>query len=98
MKACGIKVNRLSRAFGIDACKPVISWCAEGGVAQSAFRIVMNDGEKDIYDSGEVKSCDMAFFTETPIKSRTQITATLILPDGRCEKIGTGKYVYHLKA
>ena len=25
-------------------------------------------------------------------------TATLILPDGRCEKVGTGKYVYHLKA
>lgn len=81
MKAYNLKTNRLTKAFGIDACYPLFTWCAEGGIRQSAFRITMKIGDEEIYDSGIVESSEMSHRPDMFAKSRTGITWTLTLRD-----------------
>ena len=56
MKATNLKCEYLYNPVGIDIQRPRLSWNCEGGVKQSAYRIIaMSDG-KAVWDSGKVRS------------------------------------------
>ena len=59
MKATNLKCEYLYNPVGIDIQRPRLSWNCEGGVKQSAYRIIaMSDG-KAVWDSGKVRSDGM---------------------------------------
>jgi alpha-L-rhamnosidase len=81
MKAYNLKVNRLSRAIGIDSGTALLSWLVEGGVRQSAFRVVLKSGDKLLCDSGKVTSSATEYNTPIEIPSKTRVEWSVTLWD-----------------
>lgn len=59
MKAIDLKTEYLVNPIGIDIQKPRLMWNCEGGIKQSAYRIVAVSGGKTAWDSGKVNSSSM---------------------------------------
>ena len=59
MKAINLKTEYLVNPVGIDIQKPCLMWNCEGGIKQSAYRIVAVSGGKTVWDSGKVNSSSM---------------------------------------
>ena len=59
MKAIDLKTEYLVNPVGIDIQKPCLMWNCEGGIKQSAYRIVAVSGGKTVWDSGKVNSSSM---------------------------------------
>lgn len=59
MKAVGLKSDHLVEPIGMNPHAPVLSWCCEGGTAQSAYRVTASVNGSCVWDSGEVASCAM---------------------------------------
>ena len=60
MYAVRLKTEYLTNPVGIDICKPRLFWNCEGGVCQTAYRIVTSDDSgRQLWDSGKVQSSSM---------------------------------------
>lgn len=59
MKAINLKCEYLVNPIGIDIKNPRLSWNCEGGVKQTAYRIVAVWDGKTAWDSGKVLSDGM---------------------------------------
>lgn len=60
MKAINLKTEYLKNPIGIDIAKPRLFWNCEGGVVQTAYRILATDDSGNvIWDSGKVQSAQM---------------------------------------
>ena len=81
MLAYNLKVNRLTKPMGIDACAPIVSWLAQDGKKQTAFRVTLESQEKIICDSGEVASDAMLYNAPVAVPSRTKVDVSVSLCD-----------------
>lgn len=81
MKAINLKTEYLSDPMGIDIARPRLMWNCEGGIRQTAYRIVAAADGKEIWDSGKVSSSSMR--AEYPLKpvSRQRVEWTVTLWD-----------------
>lgn len=59
MKAINLKCEYLINPMGIDIQNPRLMWNCDGGITQTAYRIVTKSGEKIVWDSGKVCSSSM---------------------------------------
>ena len=60
MRAVRLRVEYLKNPIGIDITKPRLSWNCEGGVKQTAYRIVATDEDANVvWDSGKTASSQM---------------------------------------
>lgn len=81
MKAINLKCEYLVNPIGIDIQNPRLMWNCEGGIKQTAFRIIAKSDEKIVWDSGKVNSSSM--YAEYPhkLKSRERVEWTVTLRD-----------------
>ena len=77
MKAIRIKTEFLTNPIGVDFQHPLITWNCEGGVKQTAYRIVASSG----WDSGKVQSDSMRATYPEELKSREIVDYTITLWD-----------------
>lgn len=74
MKAIRLRTEHMYAPLGIDVQHPVLSWCCEGGIHQSAFQIIAGRGAEILWDSGVRKSAQMNCRYELPLHSRERIS------------------------
>lgn len=81
MKAINLKTEYLVNPMGIDIQNPRLMWNCDGGIKQTAYRIVAKSDEKTVWDSGKVNSSSM--YAEYPhkLKSRERVEWTVTLRD-----------------
>lgn len=79
MKAINLKCEYLINPIGIDIQNPRLMWNCDGGIKQTAYRIVAKSDEKTVWDSGKVNSSSM--YAEYPhkLKSRERIIWSVTL-------------------
>ena len=77
MKAINIKTEFLTNPIGVDFQHPLITWNCEGGVKQTAYRIVASSG----WDSGKVLGDSMRATYPLELKSREIVDFTITLWD-----------------
>ena len=75
MKAIRIKIEFLTNPIGVDFQHPLITWNCEGGVKQTAYRIVASSG----WDSGKVESSEMRAIYPKELLSRERVELTITL-------------------
>lgn len=61
MKAVELRTEYLKDPVGIDFTRPRFFWQCEGGIIQTAYRIVCTGGGETLWDSGKVISSAMTF-------------------------------------
>ena len=81
MKAINLKTEYLINPMGIDTQNPCLMWNCDGGVAQTAYRIVAKSGEKTVWDSGKVCSSSMRAEYPHKLKSRERVIWSVTLWD-----------------
>ena len=81
IKAINLKCENLINPIGIDVQNPRLSWTCEGGIKQTAYRIVAESNGKTIWDSGKVQSDLMFSFFSISLLSRQRITWNVTLWD-----------------
>ena len=85
MKAIRLRTEHMRAPLGIDVQNPILSWCCEDGIYQTAFQIVASRGEDMLWDSGIRKSAKMNCRYEQPLYSRERITWKVRLWDEQNE-------------
>ncbi len=89
MKAIRLRTEYLYNPIGIDIIKPRLSWNCEGGVNQTAYRIVATNDEDDIlWDTGKVESSQMVHipWNGVALKSRDKVIWKVCLWDENDEQ------------
>lgn len=81
MKAIKLRCEYLNNPVGIDIADPVLSWQCDGGVRQTAYRIVARSSLGTLFDSGKVYSDSMKASYPEPLHSRERVEWTLTLWD-----------------
>ena len=81
MKAINLKCEYLVNPMGIDIQNPRLMWNCDGGIKQTAFRIIAKTGEKIVWDSGKVNSSSMRAEYPHKLKSRERVEWTVTLWD-----------------
>ena len=81
MQACHLKVNHLQRALGINPGRVVLRWIPEGGLRQTAYRVVLQSGGAILHDSGKLESADRFYHPPVEIDSKTKVFWTVTLWD-----------------
>lgn len=83
MKAIRLKTEYLKNPRGIDYTAPRLSWNCEGGVRQTACRIVCKDeAENVLWDSGKVETDSMhTTYAGVPLQSRSRVAWQVCLWD-----------------
>ena len=81
MKAINLKCEYLINPIGIDMQHPRLLWNCEGGIKQTAYRIVAKADEKTVWDSGKVNSSSMRAEYPLPLSSRERIGWSVTLWD-----------------
>ncbi|MBQ9879114.1 MAG: family 78 glycoside hydrolase catalytic domain [Clostridia bacterium] len=76
MRAINLKCEYLKNPLGIDIENPRVFWNCEGGVTQTAYRIVT-----DKWDSGKVLSGSMRAVYPLPAEDRERVTCRIKLWD-----------------
>ena len=56
MQAFHLRTEYLKNPIGVDFAHPRLFWNCEGGIAQTAYRIVAESGGATVWDSGKVES------------------------------------------
>ena len=76
MRAIKLQTEFLANPIGIDSVEPRLLWNCEGGILQSAYRIIaQNENREVLWDSGKVKSNSMrAKYAGKPLQSRDRVT------------------------
>ena len=86
MKAINLKTEYLINPMGIDIQNPRLMWNCEGGIKQTAYRIIAKSDEKTAWDSGKVSSSSMRAEYPHKLKSRERIEWTVTLWDENDEE------------
>lgn len=73
MKAVNLRTEHMIAPMGMDVQKPMLSWCCEGGVFQTAFQIVAMREDVQVWDSGVQKANRMHCRVAVPLNSRDRI-------------------------
>jgi len=81
MKAIRLKTEFLRDPIGIDLQNPLLTWNCEGGVRQTAYRIVARRGGEVAWDSGRVESGEMRATYPNVLRSRERIEWSITLFD-----------------
>ncbi len=81
MKAIRLKTEFLTNPIGVDFQNPLITWNCEGGIKQTAYRIVAKSGDIITWDSGKVQSSDMRAIYPKALSSRERVELTITLWD-----------------
>ncbi len=81
MKAIRLKTEFLTNPIGVDFQNPLITWNCEGGVKQTAYRIVAKSGDIIAWDSGKVQSSDMRATYPKALSSRERVELVVTLWD-----------------
>ncbi len=81
MKAINLKCEFLVNPIGIDIKNPLLMWNCEGGVNQTAYRLIAKQDGKQVFDSGKVKSSSMRMHLPIFLSSRDHIEWNVILFD-----------------
>ena len=81
MKAIRLKTEFLFNPLGIDVKNPLLSWNCEGGVKQTAYRIVAKNGDAVAWDSGKIASESMRATYMGELCSRDRIDWSVTLWD-----------------
>lgn len=81
MKAINLKCEYLINPIGIDIQNPRLMWNCDGGIKQTAYRIVAKSDEKTVWDSGKVNSSSMYAEYPRKLKSRERVEWTVTLRD-----------------
>ena len=81
MKAIRLKTEFLFNPLGIDVKNPLLSWNCEGGVKQTAYRIVAKNGDAVAWDSGKIAGESMRATYMGELCSRDRIDWSVILWD-----------------
>ena len=81
MKATRIKTEFLSNPIGVDFQKPLITWNCDGGIKQTAYRIIAKSFGTLLWDSGKMNSASMRATYPKELKSRQIIEYTITLWD-----------------
>ena len=81
MKAINIKTEYLKNPIGVDFQRPTISWTCEGGVKQTAYRILSRSSNHRLWDSGKVLTDRMQATYDMELDSREIVDLTITLWD-----------------
>ena len=81
MKAINLKCEYLINPMGIDIQNPRLMWNCEGGITQTAYRIIAKSDEKIAWDSGKVSSSSMRAEYPLSLSSRERIVWSVTLWD-----------------
>ena len=81
MRAINLKTEYLVNPMGIDIQNPRLMWNCEGGITQTAYRIIAISNEKTVWDSGKVNSSSMRAEYPRKPKSRERIDWNVTLRD-----------------
>ena len=81
MKAIRLKTEFLFNPVGVDFQRPLLTWNCEGGVKQTAYRIVAKNGGELVWDSGWVESERMRTHYPQRLYSRDRIEWSVTLRD-----------------
>ena len=81
MKAINLKCEYLVNPMGIDIQNPRLMWNCDGGIKQTAFRIIAKSDGKIVWDSGKVNSSSMRAEYPHKLKSRERVEWTVTLWD-----------------
>lgn len=81
MKAINLKCEYLVNPIGIDIQNPRLMWNCDGGIKQTAYRIVAKSDEKIVWDSGKVNSSSMRAEYPLSLSSRERVKWTVTLWD-----------------
>lgn len=86
MRAINLKTEYLVNPIGIDLENPRLMWNCEGGVKQTAYRIVAKADGKEIWDSGKISSSSMRAEYPVPLVSRQRVEWKVLLWDENGEE------------
>ena len=81
MRAIDLRCEYLSDPIGIDIQHPRLTWKCDGGVTQTAYRVVAEADGVPVWDSGKVASADMRVVYPHPLVSRQRVAWTVTLWD-----------------
>ena len=81
MKAINLKTEYLVNPMGIDIQNPRLMWNCDGGIKQTAYRIIAKSDGKTVWDSGKVNSSSMRAEYPHKLKSRERVEWTVTLWD-----------------
>ena len=87
MKAIRLKTEFLTDPIGVDFQHPLLTWNCEGGVKQTAYRIVAKIEGATVWDSGKVESCSMKATYPKVLHSRERVEWSVTLWD-ECDREG----------
>lgn len=87
MKATHLQVEYLTRPLGLGNAKPRFFWNCEGGITQTAYRIIVKRAEETVWDSGRVGSSAMTqiAYNGLPLHSRDVLDWSVQLWDENSE-------------
>lgn len=81
MKAINLKCEYLINPIGIDIQNPRLMWNCDGGIKQTAYRIIAKSDGKIVWDSGKVNSSSMRAEYPHKLKSRERVEWAVTLWD-----------------
>ncbi len=83
MKAIRLQTADLTQPLGLDVRVPRFTWNAQGGIRQTAYRLVaVSEDETLLFDSGRVETDAMnCIYEGSPLQSRQQVTWKVCLWD-----------------
>ncbi|NLD27166.1 MAG: family 78 glycoside hydrolase catalytic domain [Acholeplasmataceae bacterium] len=90
MDAVNLKTEYLINPIGIDIQKPRLMWTCNGGVKQTAYRIVAVSGDETVWDSGKISSSSMAAEYPHKLVSRQRVEWSITLWDENDQESESG--------
>jgi len=83
MRARRLRTDYLDRPLGIDLRRPRLSWVCDGGLRQTAYRIVAERDGRQIWDTGKVESPRTTHieYGGPALRSRDRVTWSVTLWD-----------------
>jgi len=81
MKAINLRTEYLENPIGIDIRQPRLFWNCDGGIKQTAYRIVAKTDEQIVWDSGKIASESMHADYPNDLASRQRVEWNVILWD-----------------
>ena len=81
MKAINLKCEYLINPIGIDIQNPRLMWNCDGGITQTAYRIIAKRDGKSVWDSGKVNSSSMRAEYPLALSSRERVIWSVTLWD-----------------
>ncbi len=83
MNAVHLQTEYLTTPLGLGLAQPRFYWNCDGGVRQTAYRLVCRQDDTVIYDTGKVTSSSMTHipYAGQPLQSRARVTWSVTLWD-----------------